>query len=372
MRKKSLVGLSNVAILAAIVLFASNIAHAQEVPDLLKGEGPDISKLDNSGGADVTWTLHYHDLRGWMYKDKNGKSDLAKQILISAHNKDSRLGDQCVTGDVILGVNGKMFEKLAVFAWRTAAGKAREDEKPLEVIMWRKGWDAPRNVTLTPEEVELGFLKGYKPTLKEGVDWNLGATGARGWLHAKFADFYHARQIYITKVHEGSPADGVLQEGDVILGIDNKPFSSDARKAFGKALTQAETREAGGRLRLLRWRAGPSTKLGAGKAETVTIQLDVLGSYSKTTPWDCEKSQKILDRACAYLVKNGIRNDGITGGPAIVRSLALMATGNKNYMPVVKEHIDQLLKAITPKLSDRMDLPRWHFHSWGMAICACF
>ena len=44
-----------------------------------------------------------------------------------------------------------------------------------------------------------------------------------------------ARQIKVTKVAKGSPANGVLAVGDVILGVGGKPFSYDPRTEFGKA-----------------------------------------------------------------------------------------------------------------------------------------
>ena len=37
-----------------------------------------------------------------------------------------------------------------------------------------------------------------------------------------------ARQILITDVAKGSPADGVLAKGDVVLGVGGKPFADDA------------------------------------------------------------------------------------------------------------------------------------------------
>lgn len=331
--------------------------HASEIPDLIKGQGPDIAKLDNGTYSGETWTLHFHGLRGWMFKDREGRSERARQILISEVQKDSRIADQVKLGDVILGVDGKPFDGLAVFAFRKAARMAAANEAPLSVIMWRKEWGEARTVTFAPTQKELDFTKGCQPDLGAGVDWNLGATGARGWMHAKFHDFYHARQIYITKVDKGSPADGLLQEGDVILGTCGAPFTSDARKAFGRALTHAETREGKGQLELLRWRKG--------KSDTVALQLDVLGSYSRTTPWDCEKSQKILDRACGYLIRNGIQNQGLTGGPAIVRTLALMATGNAQYMPLVKDHIERIVQAVEQNEAAGKGLPGWGYPSWG-------
>ncbi|MCX5685260.1 MAG: hypothetical protein NT049_16500, partial [Planctomycetota bacterium] len=41
-------------------------------------------------------------------------------------------------------------------------------------------------------------------------DWNLGATGARGWMYCDKMVTTDARQVYVTKVDKGSPAVGVL------------------------------------------------------------------------------------------------------------------------------------------------------------------
>jgi hypothetical protein len=352
------------ACVAAVLVGALSAAvSGAAIPDLTKGEGPDIARLDNGTYSSETWVLHYHGLRGWMYKDAQGNTEMARQILISQVQEESRIAGQVLLGDVILGVGGKLFTTRAVFAFRKAARAARESETPLSVIMRRKEWGESRNVTLTPTPLETDFTKGAKPDFDKGVDWNLGATGARGWVHAKFHDTFPSRQIYITKVHEGSPADGVLREGDVILGIGGKPFSSDARKAFGRALTRAETREGKGQLALTRWRGGDTSE--------VTLHIDVLGSYSATTPWECDKSRRIVDRACDYLVRNGVTH-GITTGPAVVRSLALMSTGNKRYMPVVREHAHALVELFDRNMAARKDLPSWGYPSWGWGYINLF
>ncbi len=79
------------------------------------------------------------------------------------------------------------------------------------------------------------FTRGGKKN--DGHDWNLGPTGARGWMWGMHLRTDYARQILITKVDAGSPADGVLEVDDVILGISGKKFDSDARIAFGKAVS---------------------------------------------------------------------------------------------------------------------------------------
>ena len=98
------------------------------------------------------------------------------------------------------------------------------------------------------------FTKGDR--IPEGAvhDWNLGATGARGWMFSDKMVTSDARQIRITRVATGSPSDGNLEEGDVILGVDKKNFVYDPRTEFGKALTVAESVDGKGALSLIRWR----------------------------------------------------------------------------------------------------------------------
>ena len=61
------------------------------------------------------------------------------------------------------------------------------------------------------------FTKGAKIPAKEKHDWNLGATGARGWIFCDNLVTADARQIAVTRVEKDSPADGILAVGDVLL-----------------------------------------------------------------------------------------------------------------------------------------------------------
>ena len=83
----------------------------------------------------------------------------------------------------------------------------------------------------------------HGPSIAAGAehDWNLGATGLRGWIRCDKLVTSDARQITITQVEQGSPADGVLEVGDVIVGAGGQPFSYDPRTEMGKALTLAES-----------------------------------------------------------------------------------------------------------------------------------
>ena len=184
------------------------------------------------------------------------------------------------------------------------------------------------------------FTKGGKKNDKH--DWNLGPTGARGWMWGMRLRTDYARQILITKVDPKSPADGVLEVDDVILGIGGKKFDSDARIAFGKAVTEAEKMKNRGKLKLIRWREG--------KTQNVTLQLKVMGSYSKLAPMKCKKSQKILDDACGYIKENGIGR-GITGH---VNALGLLASGEKKYLPMVRDYAHQI------RVEDAYSMSSWN------------
>ena len=140
----------------------------------------------------------------------------------------------------------------------TAAAPAAPPKKQVEIPDFTKGEAVPEGMT---------------------HDWNLGPTGLRGWMYSNRMETSEARQILVTKVDKGSPADGLVAVGDVILGVGSRPFSSDPRTEFGKAIGEAEASD--GKLALLRWRAGEQSG--------VVVPIEVLGAYSATAPFDCPK-----------------------------------------------------------------------------------
>ncbi|MFO0314586.1 MAG: DUF6288 domain-containing protein [Planctomycetota bacterium] len=161
-------------------------------------------------------------------------------------------------------------------------------------------------------------------------DWNLGPTGARGWMFCDRMVTTDARQIAVTKVAAGSPADGVLAVGDVLLGAGGAAFARDPRTELGAAITAAESKAGGGSLRLSRWRAG--------KVEEVALTLPTLGEYSATAPFDCRKSEQLFARGVAALAAQmaapnyGRRLDPI---PRSLNALALLASGDAAHQPTL-------------------------------------
>ncbi len=176
------------------------------------------------------------------------------------------------------------------------------------------------------------FTKGGTIPEQAKHDWNLGATGLRGWMYINNLETSQARQISITQVTPKSPADGKLMVGDVILGVAGQRFSHDPRVEFGKAITAAEI---SGQLALTRWRGG--------NVEEVSLEIPALGAYGKTAPYDCPKSARILEEGCKALAKRMELDDYAKAQNPITRSLnalALLASGKEEYLPLIRREAE--------------------------------
>ncbi|MFC1805357.1 DUF6288 domain-containing protein [Planctomycetota bacterium] len=128
--------------------------------------------------------------------------------------------------------------------------------------------------------------------------------------------------IKITKVQKGSPADGKIKVGDVIVGAGAAVFKENTRRQLADAIDLAETERAKGALTLT---------LKGGKK--VNLQLKVLGTYSDTAPFNCPKTDAIITQTADHLVKTG------KFGRLKIGLLGLLATGERKYIDVVKEAI---------------------------------
>ena len=124
------------------------------------------------------------------------------------------------------------------------------------------------------------FLKGDTIPAGYDHDWNLGPTGARGWIYTSGYETTEARQILVTKIDKGSPADGVLKLKDVILGVGGSEFSYDPRTEFGKAISAAESRAGKGKLELEVWRNGKKLK------KVIKLQIMRCLLYTSPSPRD--------------------------------------------------------------------------------------
>ena len=176
---------------------------------------------------------------------------------------------------------------------------------------------------------------GGTPTTTKTL--NLGPTGAKGWLYHVNENSGLSRQILVKTVEAGSPSAGILAAGDVILGADGTGanpvnFTSDARKALGLAIADAEARNPA-ELKVLRWRSGVTT--------TETITLQTMGAYSATAPYNCPKSALILAQGLDYVMANQ------DSGNMKMGLLALLAANN----PADPDNAARLARAQADALS---------------------
>ncbi|MGB1130123.1 MAG: DUF6288 domain-containing protein, partial [Haloferula sp.] len=133
-----------------------------------------------------------------------------------------------------------------------------------------------------------------------------------------------AAELEVQSVEEGSPADGKLKKGDVIVGANGKDFSGDVRQQIAAAIEHAESPSAKGVLTLA---------LKGGGA--VDLQLQVLGSHARTAPWDCRKTDAIVTRIADQMVAS----KDFIDGQMPVGWIGLLATGEQKYIDVVKEEL---------------------------------
>ena len=171
---------------------------------------------------------------------------------------------------------------------------------------------------------------------RSGGGMHLGPTGMWGMLLGQ--------NIRVKRIDPGSPADGKVMLDDVIYGTKGNTFPAEREVIYylATAITEAETKEAGGKLILDIRRDG--------KLIQVPIQLRVMGSYSSTTPWNCEKSEKIVAGAEEYMRK-GLRpetglphNSEYMYGPWNDSVLFLLAAGNPELQGLVRRYILNTIK----------------------------
>ena len=181
----------------------------------------------------------------------------------------------------------------------------------------------------------------------EHKEHHLGPTGLFGVISSK--------DIKITKVQPGSPGDGKIKVGDVIVGAGGIAFKDRTRQQLADAIDQAETKKAKGILTLT---------LKGGKK--VNLQLKVLGSYSATAPSNCPKTDAIITLTADYMVKakkfgRGNMNIGLLG---------LLATGEQKYIDVVKSAIHSAAWAKPDiKLSLQGSSKAWYWGYTNILLC---
>jgi hypothetical protein len=146
--------------------------------------------------------------------------------------------------------------------------------------------------------------------------------------------------INVEGVEPGSPADGVLKKGDVVVASGEVRFGRrGAADSLTQAVLKAESNEGSGKMPLT---------LKDGRE--VMLNIPVLGSFSSTAPYDCKKTDKIITGAADGLLKEiseGLGRKRLGTSHTNIGLLGLMATGEEKYMEAAYKIIREDFGSIT-------------------------
>lgn len=218
----------------------------------------------------------------------------------------------------------------------------------LVVSGWVEAYSPNPNLTAAGAIAALKVDPNSSP--QYGESYNLGPTGLRGWIYLNRPNkgqegliTDESRQILVTVVGTDAPATGVLAVDDVILGVKagsgpaltlpTDAFTSDCRKAFGWAITEAETTANAGVMRLLRWRAGSTSTVSITLLPPDYLTNGHLGTYVETAPYSCLKSARILANAITRLNEQSL-SGGWNDAVSALALLAAVKPGDANYAAV--------------------------------------
>ncbi|MFT7535777.1 MAG: hypothetical protein ACI85K_001730 [Hyphomicrobiaceae bacterium] len=202
-----------------------------------------------------------------------------------------------------------------------------------------------------------------------GWYYNLGVSGLRVELVETAKTHLVVRHVF-----PDSPAAKRVKVGDHIVGAFGKSFQEPHRNGYGmqvfgpygpildfaNALEKALTSNGKGRLPLMLERGSRElqVELKLGKKH---------GSYSKTFPAKCKKTEQVLTSLLEYLEEQQ-RDDGSWGSPPhnLFAPLALLASGDSNY----KKAIERCARfhARTTKAKDHGSLINWRYMAAGIFL----
>lgn len=199
---------------------------------------------------------------------------------------------------------------------------------------------------------------------------NLGITGARAKLTP---DAPKALQIVF--VFKDTPAFGKLEKGDRIVGANGTLFTTPHKFGYGmgKFGYEGPMMDLGNALEESQGARNGKLSLDVMRGEKqlrVELQLTTkYGSFSSTYPFDCKKTDLILEELCAYLLKaqkpDGTWND--RPHTNAFAALALLGTGNEKYLPAVKKAMEAMARSTSDKV-DYDGLQCWQYTMYGTAL----
>ena len=185
----------------------------------------------------------------------------------------------------------------------------------------------------------------------DGEGW-LGVTGL---MVAPFGP-----NMGVIQVLEGSPADGKISVEDVIYDVNGELLSDHPLKDVAQALIHAESEAGQGKI-VFGLRRG-------GKVMNVELKVEVLGSYSSTSPYDCQKTDRIVANMEKFLAARGgtMKSHTVFSN---TDALFMLAAGTPEYQGLVRRKVYDQMASFDYEA--RIDpLQKRHPQNWHFAYNA--
>jgi hypothetical protein len=166
-------------------------------------------------------------------------------------------------------------------------------------------------------------------------------------------------QMKLSRIDKGSPAEasGKLKVGQMIESINGQTLKDiDPRIILGGIITKAEATDG-----VIRFMVKDTPD---AKAEEVVVNIPVLGTYSKTWPLNCPKSDKIVRNQADFLARSGnYAGNGISG----LGLLYLLSTGEEKDLEVARGWIKEVVEK--HKNTTQLETSPWYAGYGGIGLC---
>lgn len=164
---------------------------------------------------------------------------------------------------------------------------------------------------------------GLDKRIAANVGRSLGTTGLR-------VGFF-GPNLYVNFALKGSPADGKIKAGDLIYSVNGSNFGDEPLKDVADAITLAESEAGEGKITFGVHRDGRNFE--------VPLKLEVIGTYSSTSPYDCPKADRIVANAEAFLAERGGVMPGKHPAFQFADALLLLGAGTPEYQGLVRRYV---------------------------------
>ncbi len=224
----------------------------------------------------------------------------------------------------------------------------------------------PWDVTLkSDEDAEMLKALGSIPFFL-----NLGPTGIRARIYQENPSHLVVKYVFQDKQ---SPARGLVNIEDIIIGANGKKFVTAHR--FGRNLPGGggwdgpmmelaghieDSQGSDGKLNLIIWPKGVQAN-----EKVITVPLKVVGRFAATFPYNCKRSEVMLEELCDFMADKYKASGNKFGSPHNHNHqlLALMASGNTKYNRLIKDCIREYYSKRYDPFASGFQMWNWGFDS---------